>query len=393
MKILKNFFKWLLIVLVVGCLGLYVFGYGYLFTAVNTVYFTGHTTAFPEDHVKFDNHTVAKSSNPQPWPVSAQYNTANETDALKALNQETQSIAYLIIKNDSLWFEKYFDEFDEHSQTNSFSMAKTMVSAMLGNAILEGQMQSLTEPVIHYIPELTGPYNQAVTVGDLSSMASGLDWDEDYYSPFSITTRAYFDTDLRSMMKEVPATYPPGQEYIYLSGNTQLLGMALEKATGKSLAANMHEKLWEPLGAETDALWQVDSEENGMEKAYCCIASNARDFARIGKLYKDDGVWNGKRILPEGFVQKSTHPRFAASPQYGYGLWLLHYLNKDFYMLRGHLGQYVIVQPEDNVIIVRLGHQILKKEVDANGEPDPFSPDIYEYIAEAYKMMAYAAQN
>ena len=124
--------------------------------------------------------------------------------------------------------------------------------------------------------------------------------------------------------------------------------------------------------------------KGGLEKAYCCIASNARDFARFGKLYKDFGKWNGKQLLDSTFVAKSITPRFKESTQYGYGWWLLQdYKGKDFFMMRGHLGQFVIVEPNDNVIIVRLGHK------NAKG-PDPtiqFSKDIYGYIDEAYKMM------
>lgn len=387
---MKKCLKWLLIIVAVLCVALYALGYGYLFTAVKTIYFNGHSTAFLEDYEEFDNHIIEKSNQPQPWPLHKNYNTATPTDRLTKLHKDNKSVAYLIIKNDSIWFEEYFDGYTKDSKSNSFSMAKTMVSALLGNAIMEGKIQSLDEPVTHYLPELEGEYAEDLTVGDLSSMASGMQWDESYYSPFSITTRAYFDTDLRSMMLEVPITTPPGQEYIYLSGNTQLLGMVLEKATGKSLAESFEEKFWEPMGAENEALWQVDSEEMGMEKAYCCIASNARDFARMGKLYKDDGVWNGTRILPKAFVLKSTHPRFKESPEYGYGLWLLHHRNKDFFMLRGHLGQYVIVEPEDNIIIVRLGHTRPNKRL---YEGDPFTADTYGYIDEAYKMMDHAQKD
>ncbi|GLB53151.1 hypothetical protein NBRC110019_21910 [Neptunitalea chrysea] len=374
----------------VGCIALYALGYGYLFTAVKTIYFNGHTTAFLEDYKEFDNHIIPASSHPEAWPIHTNYNTVKATDQLNTLNTDNKSVAYLIIKNDSLWYEEYFDGYDKDSKSNSFSMAKTMVSALLGNAIMSGDIKSLEEPVVKYFPDLPGKYAKDLTVGDLSSMASGMEWDESYYSPFSVTTQAYFDKDLRSVMLDIPIISEPGKEYIYLSGNTQLLGMVIAKATGKSLAENFEEKFWQPMGAENEALWQVDSEEHGMEKAYCCIASNARDFARMGKLYKDGGVWNGKRILPKAFVLKSTHARFKESPEYGYGLWLMHHRNKDFFMLRGHLGQYVIVQPEDNVIIVRLGHTRPEERLYPG---DPFTADTYGYIDEAYKMMEHATAN
>jgi CubicO group peptidase (beta-lactamase class C family) len=155
-----------------------------------------------------------------------------------------------------------------------------------------------------------------------------------------------------------------------------------KKATGKKLYNYLTESFWKPLGCENATLWQLDSEEHDLVKAYCCIASNAKDFARFGKLYKDYGKWNGKQLLDSAFVAKSITPRFKESPEYGYGWWLKKHIGKDFFMMRGHLGQYVIVQPEDNVIIVRLGHQ---KNPDAL--VGSWSEDISVYIEEAYKML------
>ena len=136
------------------------------------------------------------------------------------------------------------------------------------------------------------------------------------------------------------------------------------------------------MGAENEALWQLDHAPDGIEKAYCCIASNARDFARFGKLMKQDGKWNGQQILDSTFVQKCVTPRFPESPQYGYGWWMHTVSGKKLYYMRGHLGQFVIVIPEDDVIIVRLGH--LKG---LQTETDPHSNDLYVYVDEAYKML------
>ena len=122
--------------------------------------------------------------------------------------------------------------------------------------------------------------------------------------------------------------------------------------------------------------------KHDLVKAYCCIASNAKDFARFGKLYKDHGTWKGQQILDSTFIAKSIKPRFHESPQYGYGFWLHQQNGKNFFMMRGHLGQYVIVEPNDNVIIVRLGHQ---KSKDAG--IGVFTKDITTYIDEAYKML------
>ena len=383
MKFLKNLLKWVVIIIGLTIAVLYITDTDYLIKAVRTIYLTGHKTAYLEDYEKFDNRVIEKGTG-QAWPLHKDYNTVKGTETLNNWNETLGTVAFLIIKNDSIWFENYYEGFGKDSKSNSFSMAKSLVSAMLGKAIMEGKIKSLDEPVSDFYPVLNGKYASKLTIGDLSSMASGMDWDESYYSPFSITTKAYFYDDLEKMMLKVKISGEPGKSYRYLSGNTELLGMVIRKATGQSLANYLSDEFWKPLGCEHEAFWQIDGEKDGMEKAYCCVASDARDFARFGKLYKDHGKWNGQQLLDSAFIAKSVTPRFEASPQYGYGWWLIQNHNgKHFFMMRGHLGQYVIVEPDDNVIIVRLGRLSAKKEE----SKDPFSKDIYGYIDEAYKMM------
>lgn len=385
MKTLLKIFKFLLGLLLLMVVSLYALNYDYLLTAINVTYLRGHKTAYLDDYKHFDNRRIEAPTTPDTWPVHAEYNQTEAGDVLKSYHEQYGTVAFLIIKNDSLWHESYYDGYDRESKSNSFSMAKSFISAMLGRAIMEGHIKGLDQPVGDFFPEFQQGMAATLTVGDLSSMASGLNWEESYYSPFSITTRAYFDKELPPVIRELQVIEEPGKRYKYLSGNTQLLAMVLEKATGSNISQYMSEKFWKPMGAQSDALWQLDSESSGMEKAYCCVAASARDFARFGKLYKDKGQWKGKELLPQWFVERSLQPRFETSPEYGYGLWLLNYRDKDFFMLRGHLGQYVIVQPEDNLIIVRLGHQSAPK----TGE-DPFRNDIYGYIDETYKMFQHA---
>ncbi len=385
MKFLKKFLKGFVILLGLFIAFLYIFGYDYLLTAVNVTYLKGHTTSYIHDYKEFDNRTIEKGNNPQPWKFHNDYNTVEPTPELMKAHEKYGTVAYLIFKNDSIWSENYYDEYTKDSKSNSFSMAKSIISAMLGKAIMEGKIKSLDQPVGDFFPEFSKGLASKMTVGDLSSMASGLNWDERYYSPFSITTQAYFDKNIRDVILGLKVVEEPGKSYKYLSGSTQLLAMVIEKATGQTLSNYLSEKFWKPLGCENEALWQLDSEESGMEKAYCCVASNARDFARFGKLYKDHGKWNGQQLLDSTFVAKSTKPRFKDDWMYGYGFWLTNRLNKDMFMMRGFLGQYVIVVPEDNVIIVRLGHTRPKKE-----EGEVYNKDIYTYIDEAYKMLANA---
>ena len=381
MKFLKKFLKWVVVLCVLVVAVLYITDTDYLIKAVRTIYLKGHTTAYLEDYKEFDNQPLDIGT-PQPWPNHKDYNTVSATEKLTNTNQELGTIAYVIIKNDSIWFEDYYENYNEASKSNSFSMAKSYVTALLGKAIMQGHIKSLDQPICDFIPEFCDGQAAKVTVGDLSSMSSGSNWDERYYSPFSITTRAYFDDDLEKVAESVKIVNEPGQAFKYASGDTQLLAIVLEKATGKKLYDYLTEELWKPLNCENQALWQIDSKDHDLVKAYCCIASNAKDFARLGKLYKDHGKWNGKQVLDSSFVAKCITPRFPESPEYGYGWWMKDLGSKHFFMMRGHLGQYVLVEPNDNIIIVRLGHQ---KSPDAG--VGKFSEDITIYIEEAYKML------
>ena len=383
MKFLKKFLTWTLILLALLIGILYITDTDYLLKATRTIYLKGHSTAYLEDYKEFDNQVVVTNT-PQPWPNHVDYNSVKESEALQKMNKDLGTIAYVIIKNDSIWFENYYGGFDKDSKSNSFSMAKSYVSGLMQKAIEEGHIKGLDQPVSDYFPEFSEGRAAKMTVGDLSSMSSGTNWVEAYYSPLSITTRAYFDDDLEKVILGLKMEAEPGQAYKYASGDTQLLAMVIEKATGKKLYNYLSESFWKPLGSENSTLWQVDSEANDLVKAFCCIASNAKDFARYGMLFKDHGKWNGQQILDSAFVAKSIRPRFAESPEYGYGWWLIQdYKGKDFFMMRGHLGQYLIVQPDDQMIIVRLGNLSLK----VDDSVDAFNADIYAYIDEAYAMM------
>ena len=336
---------------------LYFGPYHFLLIAANKAFETGRDTAFLEDYAYFDNREVKAATIAQPWPKHAQYNKIPLSEKISEEHEKYQSVAFLVIHQDSLLHESYYNGYGEDSKSNSFSMAKSYVSALLGKAIEEGKIESLDQKVGDFLPAYQTGLAADLTVGDLSSMASGLDWNEKYDLSINGMMEAYITPDLDKLMNSRKVTSAPGEGFVYLSGNTQLLGMVLTKALDQSLSSYFEEKFWQPMGAEETALWQLDSEESGMEKAYCCFASNAKDFARMGKLYKDHGRWNGEQLLDSAFIAKSVQPRFEESPEYGYGWWLTHYEGEKGFAMRGHLGQYVIVFPASDLMIVRLGHQ------------------------------------
>jgi CubicO group peptidase (beta-lactamase class C family) len=380
---MKKFITRLIIIIAILIIGLYLTGTDYILKAVQTVYLQGNTTASIDDYTFFENKTINIGKS-KAWPLHKNYNKTPATEKLLELHKSQGTVAYLIIKNDSILFESYYDGYNEDSKSNSFSMAKSYVSGLLGKAIMDGYIKSIDQPVSDFFPQYKEGLGAKVTVGDLASMASGSSWKESYYSPFTITTRAYFGTELEKAILGLTTVEVPGKSFKYASGDTQLLAMVIEKATGKKLYNYLSESFWAPLESENQALWQIDSETNDMVKAYCCVASNAKDFARFGKLYKDHGKWNGQQVLDSAFVAKSVRPRFKESPKYGYGWWLRKTEDKSFFMMEGHLGQCVVVEPNDNLIVVRLGN------AKASSGNDPYNGDISTYIEEAYKMLSHA---
>ena len=354
----------------------------YLFDLVKTISKTKRTVADITDYKFFDNINIPKSENPQAWPLHEDFNNTKSTEILNKTNDRLGTVAFLIIKNDSLWYEKYYDGYSEKSYSNSFSIAKSIVTAVLGRAIDEGYIKGLDQKVGDFIPEYKKGLAANLSVGDLSSMSSGMKWTEDYKNVFGVTARAYVGSEsLVELIKSRPIIREPGQSFKYLSGDTQLLAMTIEKATGKKLSSLVYNWFWNPIGAENNALWQIDNLKSNNEKAYCCFNSNARDFAKFGKLFKDYGYWNGKQLLDSSFVKKATTKRFEKSPHYGYGFWLGSYKGMKYFSMRGHLGQYVMVFPKENIIIVRLG-----KTNDKKTEADIIPQDQLIYIEEAIKM-------
>ena len=384
MKNLIRFFKIsaLFIALVIG--GLFVAGYGHIPELGLKALQMGRATAGLEDYLHFAVREIPKSDTSNPWPTHEQYNKVAPTQKLTTLHNAHGTVAFLIIKNDSIWHEQYFDNFNDSSKTNSFSMVKTIVAATLAKAIEEGYVKSFDQKVKDFLPWLKGPYADEVTVGNLATMSSGLDWKEDYDNLFTITPRTYITRNIKRVMKTLPIVDEPGKRFQYQSGSTQLLSMALTAATGEPISDLVYRYFWNPLGAQADAVWRLDSEKRGVEKSYCCFNSNARDFARFAALFKNNGVWNGEQLINAACVKNSIQPQFENGADYGYGWWLGTHMGKRYFSMRGHNGQYTIVFPDENVIVVRLGHRQLP---DLPGVRH--SADYLGYMEEAFTMLGH----
>jgi CubicO group peptidase (beta-lactamase class C family) len=280
-------------------------------------------------------------------------------DTLAGFLKDISTIGVVVIKSDSILFEKYWEGYNDSSYSNSFSVAKSITSLLIGIAIKEGLIHSVNDPVSNYLPEFKDGEKAKLKIADLLTMSSGSDWDESYANPLSVTTELYYGSNANKVASEVKIIHQPGSLHSYKSGDTQLLGMIIEKVTGKSLSSYASERLWKPLGAEHAALWSTDK-DGGNEKAYCCFNTNARDFARFGQLMLDSGRWKGQEIIsPEYYLQSIKAcmiPDETGSPcnYYGYQWWIYPGQENIFYA-RGILGQYVIVIPSKKLVLVRLG--------------------------------------
>ncbi len=355
----RNKFIILILLAILG-FNMYVFVTGKMYVYKALIY----NFADIDDYKLFENRIIEKGKTPQAWQFSSSYNVKPLPDSSEVYHNKLESVAFIIVKNDSIVYEKYWKDYNEKSLTNSFSIAKSILNILVGVALKEGKIKSLDQKISDFIPEFKVGKKNKVSIRDLLNMSSGLSWDESYSNPFSKTTEAYYGTNLNKLVIEQESIEEPNKIFRYLSGNSQLISIILKTATGKSISEYAQEKLWNPIGAEQNALWCIDAKD-GDEKAYCCFNSNARDFSRLGKLYLNQGSWDGYQIVDTSFVKASITPNGTFDPLtnqkndfYGLHWWVLpNYKGLNIFYARGILGQYVVVIPSKKLIITRLGLQ------------------------------------
>ena len=299
--------------------------------------------------------------------------------------QRSVTTGLMVIQNDRILHEDYFHGAHEHTRFTSWSVAKSFVATLVGIALKEGKIASLDHAIDRYVPELRGSAYEGVPIEHVLQMSSGVDFDETYSAQFSDIQLFFWQVyglgrSADSVMSDYQSAKPSGQEMHYASVDTQALGMLLKRVYQQNLSSLLQEKLWQPLGMERDAIWAVDGyDENAMEIAFCCLSVTVRDYAKLGRLYLNQGQWQGNNLLPENWVPQATRPGSphlepGASPHdygprgYQYQWWMpADY--EDEYMAVGIWGQYIYVSEPDNLIIV-------KTSVD----PD-FTPNVAENIA------------
>lgn len=380
--------KIFVIILVLLNLVIILSGRFYLYKGIYYTYLRGKTGPTIYDLDIFYHATISKGD--QPFYFSKVNDVTVLTDDELKFMKHYDTRSFMVIKNDSIIFEKYFDGADKTLRSNSFSSAKTVVGLLIGCALDEGKIKSLDESVGNYIPEFKKGGKEVVTIRDLLVMASGLSWSESGKNPFSDNAASYYGTDLYQLATNQKLISRPGQLFNYQSGDTQLLSYIIKAATGKSVSQYASEKIWKNIGASEDAYWSLDK-KNGDEKAFCCIYATTVDFAKIARLILHKGNWNGKQLISEEYMKEFLTPANIATEEgipntrYGFQVWLYPRPNNPVHYCRGILGQYMVAVPNENLIFVRTG--MLREDdyasvADAHGDTLKVGhpKDVFEYL-------------
>jgi CubicO group peptidase (beta-lactamase class C family) len=284
---------------------------------------------------------------------------------LDQLLRDTDTIAFLVLKNDQLVIEQYYQDHNPSALSQSFSMAKSFTSILIGQAIEDGYIQSVDQPVTDFIPELSEKGFSNVTIHHLLTMTSGSSYVEND-NPFGIHVILNYTPVLEQKILQFQIKDEPGRVWRYKSGDNALLGLLLHRALGsKTITEYTQERLWTPLGMEYGGVWSLDHAGDGLEKTWCCMAAAARDYLKLGRLYLYEGMWDGEQIVPAEWVRQSvkgTIPldvwdadyRRIGVWNYGYQWWLISEEEGSF-LANGKDGQYLYVNPAQDIVILRLG--------------------------------------
>ena len=332
---------------------------------------------------------IGRSDKPQPWPYDSLYNQRNIPDSLLKRIEGYDTHAFLVIQHGRLVFERYWDGYDSARLSGSFSAAKSIISLLIGIALDERRIGSLEDPVGKYVPHFQSNGLEKVRLRDLLTMSSGTNYNESDKGYFSLNASAYYGDDMEHMVSMMEREEEPGQLWEYRSGDTQVLGLVVEKVFDKSISELVAERFTRPMGAESDALWLLDGDQKH-EKAFCCYNAIARDYARFGQLLLNKGVWGEKRIISESYLNEATTPAsYLKDPTeanlpvdfYGYQYWILRHRGTQAYAMNGLFGQYVYILPDLDAVVVRLGESKWEKPV------HHYQPENFVYLNAALALM------
>ena len=306
----------------------------------------------------------------------------------EALNNKSRLQGVMIIQNDSLVYEKYWGNFTSDRLAIVFSVSKSITSLMCGIAVDDGYIRSIDDPVTEYIPELKrkDPMWQKLTVRHLLDMQSGLDFDDTYelnlkgFKRLNAMAKLNYGHNVFAQVKGLKFRNEPGTEHRYESMTSQILGLVIERASGKPFAEYLSEKVWKPLQMESPGLINIDSRKTHVAHTFGGIAITMRDLAKIGRLYLNYGMWDGRRIVSEEWIHRSTDYD-TGNDGYHFNWYNLSSVGDTDAEYPGYyalgIGQQVLyVNPHKNLIMVRIG---------AGNNNGSFTPELFEQLSNCGK--------
>lgn len=318
------------------------------------------------DHTKFPSRPLPASTAPYQYALAdppqdpKTITVGDKEHEFEQFLKDHKTVAFLIIRRDTILYEQYFKGYDQSRIHTSFSMAKSVSGMLIGCAIEDGLIRDVQQPVTDFVPEMAAKGWDKVTLEHVLQMTSGMDFNESYANPFGTAAKFYYGRRLEKNTTQLGLAREPGTAFHYMSGNSQLLGVILERALRtkgdpRTITQYLHDKLWQPLGMEFDGSWSIDRKNEGIEKTFCCLNAPARDFAKLGSLYLHRGSWQGRQLVPAEWVERSTRVDTSngSAAHYQYQFWLPS--QEGDYMMQGILGQFVYVDPTRELVIVRLG--------------------------------------
>lgn len=292
--------------------------------------------------------------------VNKDFNATNVS--LDSFVKLHNTVSFMIIRRDTIIYKNYQPNFTDTTLVSSFSIVKPMVSTLIGIAIDEGKIHSIEDKIIDYLPEFKEKIGwDKIKIRHLLDHTSGIAFSDSKFNVLSDNAEFYWGNDLRERMLNSKIEEDPDKNFKYSSINTMLLAYVIEKVTNKPTSNYLQEKLWKELGMEAAAKWSIDRDDNeGIEKAFCCLQARTVDFAKFARLYIKKGNWNGKQIISREWIESSTKSNPIGNNKHFYhnnlGIGPLKY--GSFFAI-GLYGQYLYMYPEEEIIIVRFGNSAI----------------------------------
>lgn len=307
---------------------------------------------------------------------------------LNALLRSTGTHAFVVVRDNEVLYEDYFNGFARDSLCTTWSVSKSVTSALVGIAIADGYIKSIDDPIVNYLPELKGQGFDLITIKNLLTMGSGIRYRFGFFPWDEFVLVGYYPNLTQWLLSNLRIVEPPGQSFHYNNFNPELIGLILQRTTHRPPSKYLEEKIWKPIGMEYPATWSIDGKRDDFEITPTMLNARAIDMAKFGRLYLNNGNWAGKQIVPSSWVVESTvrdpsdnrpWETFArwqnGGGYYKYFWWGVSGPGSDYsFMGVGTYGQFIFVSPRTKVVIVRTA--------DADGIDPPYWREIFQYIAD-----------